>query len=544
VAAGGGAGGAVTAPTPRPVVAVQPAAALAARPRLFGALAAAFGLEVVGWEPGAVDYDALVVVGGVPAPAPAAGGATPTVAFADAGDGTVVRDDVRLRAAPALDRRLHGVWLRAAPVPPGLVPAGGEAVLADGSGGPVWTRRAGPAPLDRLRAALPELAPGEVLRDALRGDGALAVLALVELARALAPGGWTAPPLRAAILFDDPNLRRPTYGHLDFARLAAHADAHGYHAAVAVIPLDARHADPEAVAPFRRRPDRLSLAVHGNDHTREELLRAGDAAGALALAAQALRRVARLEEATGLRVDRVMVPPHGRCSRAVVRALGTLGWDGVCAIHPRPWTERPDPEEPLAGWGPAELLDGGTVLPRFPLDCAATEIALRAYLDQPLILYGHHGDVAGGLEPLAAAAARVNALGDVRWGSLGELARAGWARRTAGGTAAIRPWGSRLRIPRPPGVEEVAVAAPAAGADAGVRGWSLAGEGPPRAFGSRAPFGAGPHVDVRLRPLVERDVAGIADPPRRPWPLVRRRVTETRDRLAARPRRRRPEAAR
>ena len=52
----------------------------------------------------------------------------------------------------------------------------------------------------------------------------------------------------------------------------------------------------------------------------------------------------------------------------------------------------------------------------------APELVLRAFLDQPLILYGHHEDVAPGLDVLGEAAEDVNRLGETRWCSLGEIA--------------------------------------------------------------------------------------------------------------------------
>ena len=62
-----------------------------------------------------------------------------------------------------------------------------------------------------------------------------------------------APPLRAAIVFDDPNLRWRSYGYIDYRRLVEHADEHGYHAAMAMIPLDAGAAAPADGALFARR---------------------------------------------------------------------------------------------------------------------------------------------------------------------------------------------------------------------------------------------------------------------------------------------------
>ena len=123
----------------------------------------------------------------------------------------------------------------------------------------------------------------------------------------------------------------------------------------------------------------------------------------------------------------------------MTRALGALRFDGLCAIHPLPWTDRPPSDPPLAGWEPAQFVAGCPVVPRIPLSSSAADIALTALLDQPLVLYGHHEDVAEGLEPLAEAAAMVNRLGDARWMSVGEIAATNYAVRVTGSSAGDPP---------------------------------------------------------------------------------------------------------
>ena len=346
-----------------------------------------------------------------------------------------------------------------------------------------------------------------MLRDALLQERAFPLVAVMHFLRELPGEGWRTPPLRAAILFDDPNLRRPRYGYIDYDALVAHADTHGYHATMAMIPLDARFPHARAVATFRARADRLSLAIHGNDHLKRELIQPPDLPHALALAAQAVRRVAQFERRTRLSVDRIMVPPHGLCSRVVADALGVLGYDALCAIHPYPWTERAPRDDLLAGWGPASFVAGCAVLPRFPLTCSAAEVALRAFLGQPLILYGHHDDLADGLEPLVDAARNVNRLGDVEWKSLGAIAATSYDLRVDGSTAIVQPWARRLRVALPDGVTDVVVEAPRmAGSDAALRGWRPAGGlGAPVSFGSAAPIGAERHVSLELAPQWEAD---------------------------------------
>jgi hypothetical protein len=512
---------------PRALVKVEPGAALVESARLFAALEAAFSVSFEPAEGRFADADAAIVLGDDPASAtgPLGRAGVPVLAMGGSRP-AATSEPVRLLADGAVDRSLRGIEIRDRLSGPPL--AGGEAVdvLGTAAAGAVWTiTRAGPR-VHRVRAELPELAPDEVLRDLLV-RAPLAAIALVHFLREVATADPCAgPPLRAALLFDDPNLHWRTYGFIDYSRLLDHADAHGYHVSMAMIPLDGWFAHRPTAELFRRRPDRLSLVVHGNDHVRGELMRPGSDGRAVALAAQALRRIARFEARSKLRVDRVMTPPHGLCSERAARAVGSLGFDALCAAHPLPWTERPPADRPLAGWDPATFAHGCAVIPRVTFDTPTAELALRAFLRQPLVLYGHHNDVSGGLDLLAETVARVNGLGDVRWTSLATIAATNYAAGLERGALRVRPFSRRLRLRSP--ARELVVDAPRHGAH-GLAGWS-AGDRPPERFGVPVPWPDG-HTEVRIRGVTELNAADLSAGPRL-WPILRRLATETRDRTA------------
>ena len=192
---------------------------------------------------------------------------------------------------------------------------------------------------------------------------------------------------------------------------------------------------------------------------------------ATALAAQALRRVARFESRTGHPIERVMVPPHEACSAATVAALLRCGYEGISMTIPFPWLgighgdwlARPPHADALVGWRP---LDRGTGLPtilRHPLvGRSPVEMRLRAYLDQPLVLYGHHDDLAPGLDLLAEAQAEVAAIApDTAWKSLAAITRRAYETRREGPTLAVRPLGNQLRVEVPAGIESLRFEPPA-----------------------------------------------------------------------------------
>lgn len=514
-------------------VAVRPGSALSARPRLFAALAEAFGIRFRAWGDNSGPPDAVLVFGPVP-PTELGSLGVPVLAVLDEAPGRA--EDVRVLNRPAVDRRLRAIVLEGERLGPPLEDLDERAeVLSLAGSGPVWTCSRGPTPVHRLRVDLPELAPTEVLLEALSPRRALALVAVVHFLRALTPQERT-PPVRAAFVFDDPNLRWRSYGFIDYRRLVDHAESHGYHAAMAMIPLDAGRPSPAALALFRQRPDRLSLVFHGNNHVKRELM-APDETSAMALAAQALRRIGRFEQRSGLRVDRVMTAPHGMCSPSVARALGAVGFDALCAIHPLPWAEQPPRDRLLTGWEPAEFADGCAVIPRFTLDWTVAEIALRAFLGHPLVVYGHHQDVALGLEPLEEAAARINRLGDVEWTSLGHIALGNHALRMSGDTALVRPFAGRLQVTLPERARALALEPPR-GAGLDLLGWVSAAGGPVVPFGVAVERVGGCTYDLGLRVTGSVDPLMVASPAWRPWPVLRRAATEARDR--ALPLRRRP----
>jgi hypothetical protein len=521
---------------PRRIIAVRPGGALAARPRLFAALEAAFAVTFRADDPGAPAPDAVLVIAKDPG-APPVGELTsaglPMLVVGDTADADVPAQEVRLADGGAIDPRLRGVVVPGRPAGSPLAVAERDEVLAAtgaGTGAAVWTRARGRASVDTVGCALPELAQDQVL-SSLLWRHTVVVVALVSFLRAVsAPDGWQSPPVRAAFLFDDPNLRWRSYGFIDYRQLVEHADTHGYHASMAMIPLDAGRPHRPTVSLFARRRDRLSLVCHGNDHVKQELLRPREPDDALAMAAQAMRRIERFEQRAGLRVDHVMTPPHGLCSENVTRALGAVGFDALCAIHPIPWTGEPPPSALLAGWEAADFVAGCAVIPRRTLDCSAAEIALHAFLDHPIVLYGHHDDLAHGLEPLADAAARVNRLGDVRWMALGDMALTNHLQRVRGDDVAVTPFARRLRVAPPAGARTLTVHEPreAYGAPS-LEGWSL-GSGPVLAFGARATVDQPGPLEVRLRGPRDVHAGQVPAPAWRPWPRLRRAGTEVRDR--------------
>jgi hypothetical protein len=514
-----------------PLIGVRPAGALIHHARVFDALSRACGARFAAADD-REPCDGLLLLGpeAEDGSLEKASTARATLALMGAAGRTGRPCEVRIGSGAGVDRRLRGVVLAGEDERPPLGSRDGEP-LAVGPNGPVWTRRGGGHPIDRAVACLPPLGVGQTLFEAIGGPHSLAIIALIGFIRSLGSAHAAWPRVRAAFVFDDPNLRLSHYGHISYPALAAHADAHAYHVAMAMIPLDSRSSSRAAVALFRARPDLLSLVIHGNNHLRRELMTPRDFPAALSLCAQSLRRIAGFESRTGLHVDRVMMPPHGAWSRLTARALGALGYDALCTTQSRPPTETGSEACALAGLAPARFIDGCAVVPRLPLGADSRTIAVRAFLGHPLVFYGHHADLADGLEPLAAAAALVNELGEVDWCSVGEIVHSNFEISIDGDTAIVRPWAGRIRVELPDCVASWTVARPPeTGTPVGLTGWRVRG-GRQREFGELVGARQGA-ATIELLSACQTDAQTVAPPARSMRALVRRRLTEARDRLA------------
>ncbi len=356
-------------------------------------------------------------------------------------EGELVEIDVRFTEDPLVPYPFRGRSLRTkvSSQPSILSLCRDEEPLAICELGPVWafSEREG-AKHYRSAFALPVLPVDGSLLDLLNGGRFLEMLPLLHWLREIcASVSPIDPPLRACFIFDDPNLHWPRYGFVDYRQLAEQAEKQNYHVSFATIPLDTWYTHSGTADIFRKNPRRLSLLVHGNNHTRKELAQPYTEPERIFLLRQAIQRIERLERQSGLVVSRVMVPPHGACSEEMLAKFPFCGFEGACISHgslrahnkSRAWSK-------TLGFLPSEIIQGCPVLPRWGVsgDLKNT-ILLAAYLKQAIILRGHHQDLKDGPELLADLARLINGLGSVAWLNMTEMARSNYpsqVRRIAG----------------------------------------------------------------------------------------------------------------
>ncbi len=370
------------------------------------------------------------------------------------GDGPPSPGSISFTTSRHLDPRLRGGTVAGEWSPPGVRGLHQCEVLATAAKTPVWARSRERLHLEVVSVNAPELARGESLRDRVTPGKCLAMLALLQFLRSFGGHGWSPPAPHAAFIVDDPNLRWRSYGHIHFSEVVCHAALHNYHVSFATIPLDLQYVAPRTVRLFRSAPGRVSLTMHGNNHTRDELRSPASAQAADRLLAQAVGRTMRFEARTGLAVSRVMVPPHEACAAPVLMRLPKFGFEAVAskatwladlARHGR-YAAGGDP---VAGFGPADVTDFGMpVLIRRDF-CAHDEAILRRFLNQPIILCGHARDFRDGLGFLEAAARVINRVPGVVWSDMSTLARSCYVTRHSGDELQLASFARRLSMSVP-----------------------------------------------------------------------------------------------
>lgn len=453
--------------------------------------------------------------------------------------------DVRFHNSDLLDRNLRGQVFQdeglTALCPLKTQP--GDEIVASVGEFPVWVARPhGLACCQLVAVAPPLLPPGQLLLCLLKAPGFTRLLPLFNfLINLVKEVDWRAAPLRACFIFDDPSLYRPTYGFLDYRLLARHAAQHNYYASVAVVPLDTWWVNSCVSEIFRSSSPRLSILIHGNNHTSLELLSCGNASTRLLLGAQALRRMDRLEFQHQTPCDKVMEPPHAAITYDMFEDLLSLGYEA--ALSTIDILVRYNPHiawRAAVGLSQSELLGGGfPVLPRIRmLEDWRNEVKLAAFLRQPVLLAGHHNEAQADLQLLAEFARLVNGFDDVVWASPSEISRSNYKTRRLQDTLHILAFSRRFSVLIPGDVEKLVVhrpwfredsiPEPLVVKDKNHELFRLVGRG---TVGPISVAGR-PAVEIFSPPAKMVDYKTVEGPGRNWWPAARKVLTEFRDRSA------------
>lgn len=534
--------------THKKVVGVLPASQAGQYRRLFDTLAQLYPVEFrdVG-HPTPPDLDALIVLNGnVDAALAAATQGTPSFAVAESPAKPTGNPgaEVRFANSPLLEPCLRNQRMsdrEAVACQPLPVEAGDE-ILASSDGRALWLNRTtGRAACQWVVLAPPPLCENEFLFQHLNGTRWLRLLPLMNFLRQQVKDfDWQSPPPSACFVFDDPSLYWLSYGFLDYRQLAEHSRQHRYTASIATIPIDSWWVNNSVAEIFRSSTPRLSLVIHGNNHTSRELLHEDAGTAGFAAAAQALRRMERLERRHKIPVFKVMVAPHGAIDQDLFPHLLELGYEAaLVTTHLLVEHNAAMDWPPSFGMNKSEVVSGGLpVIPRIKMTAHwKNDVLIAAFLRQPIVIAGHHQDAAGGLKLLADIAATVNALDGCTWSDMKGIVRSNYLQRTTGDRLDLRMYARHITVPLPDGIRHVRVERPwiesgqteditvTAGADTLFTGSAGPLTTPIEAGNARI-------IEIASEQPHPVDSSTVAPPRPNPWPIARKILMELRDRLA------------
>ena len=244
--------------------------------------------------------------------------------------------------------------------------------------------------------------------------------AAMYLKWAFGKAAWHQERNRACLIVDDPLLKNG-YGFLNFQRLAGLMDAFDFTTSVGFIPWNFRRTDRKTAEFFKNMQDRLSLCVHGCDHTHGEFGLC-DRSGLDFMVKKATDRMNRHERSTGLSFDRVMVFPQGVFSVPAMETLKSNNYIAAINFDVLP-VDFQDSIKMQNFLEPAMSVFGD--FPLFLRRCPEelSEIASDLFWGSPALIMAHH-DFFKDHRRVIDAIRKINAIeGGVEWDSPGEIVR-------------------------------------------------------------------------------------------------------------------------
>ncbi len=250
---------------------------------------------------------------------------------------------------------------------------------------------------------------------------------LLFLRYAAGEHAWHAPVPMANFTIDDLWLREP-YGHVNYEDLLRQAQLHNFHATIAFIPWNFDRSDPAVVSLFREHPDRLSVCVHGNDHVHQEFgpIPSHPLEKQAEDLKQALARMDKFHELTGIPYDRVMVFPHSVAPVATFSLMKRYNYAATANSLNVPLDAEATADTGLALRTATLQFGDFSSLRRYSAetDIPEPQLAIDAFLGNPMLFYAHEAYFAPGAQVFNKTADEVNSLQPLtEWRSLGYIAR-------------------------------------------------------------------------------------------------------------------------
>lgn len=246
---------------------------------------------------------------------------------------------------------------------------------------------------------------------------------------------WHTENNYANLTIDDPWLIEP-YGLLNYQQLLKEMKKANFHTTIGFVPwnFDREH-QQNVIDIFKQNPRYFSLSVHGNNHDHREFYKyeveKDDPWVAKPLALQeknirqAISRIEKFREQTGLNYDPVFIFPHKIAPEQTLGLLKKYNFIATFNGGNIP-LESNDPIDPLFYFRSSSLdFANFSSVNRYDVsNYEEPQITLNLFLGNPILFFEHIILFAEGIDSFNKTAAIVNRLQpDIKWASLGEIAR-------------------------------------------------------------------------------------------------------------------------
>jgi hypothetical protein len=239
---------------------------------------------------------------------------------------------------------------------------------------------------------------------------------------------WHGRHRLANFIIDDPPLKS-SYGYLNYRNLLAQMDKCEFASTIAFIPWNYRRTDNRVAQLFRERMDRLSLCVHGCDHTTAEFS-STDLAVLNSKVQLASARMNSLERRNGLSYSKTMVFPQGRFSTGALTALKANNYLAAVNSSPSPAYSGAYGSLTVADFlTPAVTRYGGfpVFVRRYP--DGLEQFAFDLFFGKPLLAVEHHAYFKDGGARLAEFIIQINSFKKLQWTGLQEIMKKSYLER-------------------------------------------------------------------------------------------------------------------
>jgi hypothetical protein len=250
---------------------------------------------------------------------------------------------------------------------------------------------------------------------------------MMFLRHAAGERAWHSPGHYANLTIDDAWLREP-YGYVQYENLLREMDKHNFHTTIAFIPWNFDRSQPAMVSLFRAHEDRFSICVHGDNHDHQEFGPYSDKPldGQTYDIKQALARMAKFHELTGLPYDLVMVFPHSISPEATLAVMKRYNfWATANSLNVPMGSEAPSGAEFALRTATMKFANFPS-LRRYSAEAPgpSSQLLVDRFLGNPLLFYVHQAFFAAGINAFDKTADSVNRIApDTEWRGLGYIAQ-------------------------------------------------------------------------------------------------------------------------